>query len=296
MTNLSGPYHFYNKTVTIWFDIENHIYLRETGEEKIPIDGVTTIIKIIDKSNALIPWSAKKVTERILQLMPMEEIPFETDKITKSIPESQFKSILNRAKFIPREILDDAGNVGTSAHRCLEDSINHAIREYAGVVKYTINNPTDVRAISCVNAAFDWMQKHNVRWISTERKVYSLIYDYCGTMDGLAIVDSCTDKKCCKTSAKDVLSLIDWKSSNGLWVDYLYQTAAYQGAFEEENEQGISDRWILRLGKQDGQFEPWHLEPKDFDLHFKGFLDCLNLTRTHKMVTMSMKSTKRKKA
>ena len=294
--NLKGPFFFYNKSVTIWFDADNHVYLREIGEEKIPVDGVTTVIKIIDKSNALIPWAAKKVSERVFQLMPMEEIPFETERITTPLPESQFKAILNRAKFIPREILDDAGDVGSAAHKCLEDSINHALRENAGKVEYTINNPTDVRAISCVNAAFDWMQKHNVRWISTERKVCSLTYDYCGTMDGLALVDSCDNKKCCKIPAKEVLSLIDWKSSNGLWVDYLYQTAAYQGAYEEEMEQGVAERWILRLGKQDGQFEPWHIEPEEFDLHFKGFLDCLNLTRTHKAVTASMKSTKRKKA
>jgi hypothetical protein len=293
--NLIGPYYFYNKSVVIWFDPDAHKYLREIGEEKVEIDGVTTTIKIIDKSPVLIPWASKKVIERVLQLMPFEEIPFETDKITKSISETEFKRLLNRAKFIPKEILDDAGNIGSISHKCLEDSINHALQENAGRVEYTINNPTDVRAISCVNAAFDWMKKHNVRWVSTERKVYSLTHDYCGTLDGLAMVDSCSDKKCCKTPTKDVFSLIDWKTSNGIWVDYLYQTAAYENAFEEETEECITDRWILRLGKQDGQFEPMHIGLEEFDLHFKGFLDCLSLTRTHKTVTASAKSTKRKK-
>jgi hypothetical protein len=111
-------------------------------------------------------------------------------------------------------------------------------------------------------------------------------------MDGLALVSSCDDKKCkgCKGAKfTDVLSLIDWKSSNGLWVEYLYQTAAYQHAYQEELNIKVADRWILRLGKEDGKFDPWHLGPECFMEDFRTFLHCLNLTQCHRAVKERMK-------
>lgn len=41
----------------------------------------------------------------------------------------------------------------------------------------------------------------------------------------------------------------------------------------------IKDRWVLRLGKEDGKFEPWHLTEEDFEEDFAGFLACLALYR-----------------
>lgn len=292
-----GPYHFYNGTVTLWFDADKHIYLRElpVSGEKAPQDGVTTIIKIIDKSDALVPWAAKQVYLRALELIPIDESTiFNSDPSTKQILFSELVGILDKAKKAPREIKESAGDIGSIAHQCLEDSIKHAIKTNSGIVKFTINNPEDARALSCVNAAYDWMQTHNVRWIETERKVYSLKHQYAGTMDGLALVNSCSNRKCCKTFSQDVLSLIDWKSSNNLWPEYCLQVAAYKNAHEEEFDSGISDCWILRLGKEDGKFESWHLEPEDFKMDLKAFLLCLELGRAYKMVKERVKNAGKK--
>jgi hypothetical protein len=92
----------------------------------------------------------------------------------------------------------------------------------------------DERATNCAIAALDWMKAHNVRWLSTERKVYSKKHDCCGTLDGFAWTDSCTDTSCCPAPYKDHLSLIDWKTANWLYVEFLFQTAAYLGFLLEE--------------------------------------------------------------
>ena len=127
------------------------------------------------------------------------------------------------------------------------------------------------------------MAAHNVRWCETESKIYSREFDYAGTMDGLAVCDSCNDKACCPVAFKDRLSLIDWKSSNYLNITYLWQAASYKKAKTEEFPNlNIEDIWILRLGKSEeeaGRFEPWHQSLDSYEEDFQGFLACLNLTR-----------------
>jgi hypothetical protein len=141
------------------------------------------------------------------------------------------------------------------------------------------------------------MSAHHVRWIETESKIYSREHDYAGTMDGLATCDSCDDCSCCPVVFKDRLSLIDWKSSNHLKIEYLFQTASYKHAkMEEHPEMKILDTWILRLGKSEeeaGKFEPWHMTPDEYEDDFKGFLACLVLTRLVDSVEERMSSQKK---
>lgn len=154
---------------------------------------------------------------------------------------------------------------------------------------------TDDRAKSCVKAALTWMRSHNVKWLKTEEKIYSKEYDYAGTMDGLAYVDSCSDPACCTEKYTHRLCLIDWKSSNYLKVEYCFQTAAYQQALQEEQQSAIKSRWVLRLGKNEeeaGKFEPWFLSNADFKTDLDAFLACLSLTRLVDSVEERMKSQK----
>ena len=154
---------------------------------------------------------------------------------------------------------------------------------------------TDERATNCVKAALLWMRSHNVKWLKTEEKIYSLKHDYAGTMDGLAYVDSCTDPACCTEQFTHRLCLIDWKSSNQLKTEYCFQTAAYQQALQEEFSSPIESRWVLRLGKSEeeaGKFEPWFLSNKDFVTDLDAYLACLSLTRLVDTTNERMKGQK----
>src|ERR1022692_2948107 len=84
---------------------------------------------------------------------------------------------------------------------------------------------TDERAVQAVKAALRWMKTHRVEWLKTEEKIYSRKYEYAGTMDGLAYVDSCGDPACCTESYKHRMCLVDWKTSNHLSTIYCLQTA-----------------------------------------------------------------------
>jgi len=231
---VTEEYKFYNDTVTLRFNKEDHKYFR-SGElgNLIPLNGVTNTVGIIDKSFMLTPWAAKMMLQKLLRLIPTEII--EGVIRLKPLTLEEFTVIALEAKTAHKDKLDEASDIGHLAHKCLEDSIRFALlNDPEKIVRNLINLPVDELATNAANAAKSWMDQHNVRWVETESKIFSLEYDYAGTMDGLAICDSCNDPACCPEPFKDHLALIDWKSSNHLHENYLMQTAAYQAAIMEE--------------------------------------------------------------
>ena len=294
--NVSEEYHFYNGEVTLRFNVEEHKYYR-VGElgNLIPVNGVTNTVSIKDKSFMLTPWAAKVAIQKLLRLMPTEMI--EGVIRIKPLTFEEFTTIALEAKSAHKDKLDEASDIGHAAHKCLEDSINHAMQtDPQKIVRGLVGLPADELAANAAHSGLAWMLQHNVRWQETESKIYSREFDYAGTMDGLAVCDSCEDKACCPVPFKDRLSLIDWKSSNYLNLTYLWQVASYKKAKTEEFPAlNIEDIWILRLGKSEeeaGKFEPWHLTPDEYEEDFQGFLACLTLTRLVDSVEERMKSQK----
>lgn len=285
-TTVDKSYKFYDGSIEIFFDVANHEYYRfnDEGDREI-IDGVTTVLNVINKPY-LKEWAVKLAIEAIRQRM------MEPDGALVHLGTEDFLALLHEAKNKHKEKLNEAGDIGTLAHNSLEVAIQFAIDNTNGVVLACPTVPANDgipeentrKAQNCVNAAFKWMQDHNVRWLHTERKIYSLKYNYCGTLDGDALIDSCNDKFCkgCRgRQFKDRRAITDWKSSNQLSDSYAYQTASYQFAhIEEFGNLYIPDRWIMRLGKEDGDFEAWYLPDVYFEPDFNAFLAALNLYRS----------------
>lgn len=236
---LSAPIKFYNDTITLRFNTEEHIYyLEHPSGELEPLEGVTTVCGIMDKSKFLMPWACKVMANEILTKMPHTK-DIDGD-YTHAVDWAAFENLVVMAKRAHKEHLSDASDVGGSAHSWIDESIQWAIDNNGGIVERMSEQiPDDPRAVLCGQAAFDWMKKHNARWISTELKVYSKQYKYAGTTDGIALVDSCDNSACCLKPFKDEFSVIDWKSSNALRTEYLYQTSAYLNAILEEFNEKI---------------------------------------------------------
>lgn len=277
---LGTPIKFYNNSIILRFCEERdgkkvHEYYRKTSDGYSLVTGVTTACGILDKSLYLMPWACKAMEKKIHDTVPK----FQSGRL--NIDVLKFVELVSKAKSAHKDILMDAGDVGSAAHYWIEVSIEKAIRENNGFVETLTDPPSqDERVLSCGKAALDWMNRHSVKWLKTERKIYSKEYDYAGTMDGMAKVYSCDDRACCAKMFFNELSVIDWKSSNHLRPDYLYQTAAYEHAEREESGADIKSRWILRLGKEDGKFEPWYAT--NFKEDFQTFLHCLYLWQAHR--------------
>jgi hypothetical protein len=275
-------YWYYNDTVQLIFDRKSWKYHRVCDDGSLePQYGVTGTCHIIDKSEALMPWAVKRAMERLRKIV-VEQYAGGDEGTQIKLFAAELDQIIKQAKKAADEEKDAAGEIGHDAHGWLEDYLSALIRDNAERREELLAKlPQDERAASCCVAAIDWMVRHNVRWIETERKIYSRAHKYAGTMDGLAHVDSCDDHLCCPESFKDRLSIIDWKTSNYLYLEYLLQTSAYWFAYVEEfPDRKISDRWIIRLGKEDAEFDPWHAEGQDvYQQDWAGFLAALGLVK-----------------
>lgn len=285
---LTEEYTFYEGQVTLHYDPVDHVYLLLTPEGLIPQDGVTNVCHVIDKSNALVPWAVKMMSLKLFATTPMITMP-DGDKYVPMMKLADYEALVIDAKKAHKEHLEDAGDIGHIAHAWIENVIKLSLAQFDGVCSQECLDradplPENEKSRSCCHAAIDWMRAHNVLWIHTERKIYSRRYRYAGTMDGLCTVDSCSNPQCCPVPFKDRLTVADWKTSNNLYIEYLLQTAAYEQAYEEEFGVDIQDRWVIRLGKLDAVFDPWHLQAEDFPRHFQGFLNALELTRDVKFI------------
>lgn len=220
-TTASHPsYNFYNDTITIYFDQVPHVYYKKDAEgNREEIDGVTTVLDVISKKH-LVPWAAKLTVETLKKYL------IAPDGSINSFSTEELLGWLDEAKRAHKDKLNTAGNIGTLAHNAIEEAIKHAIAHTHGIVQVcpTVNpasvpnvvpTPEEIgQAQTCANAGYAWMVAHSVVWLHTERKIYSREYNFSGTLDGDALISSCTDRYCkgCRGRIFEARRAItDWK-------------------------------------------------------------------------------------
>ena len=113
---------------------------------------------------------------------------------------------------------DDAAEAGTLAHELVENHIN-------GKVPDPWKNPTKIQlqAWQGYENYLEWQENNNIRIIEQEMELVSEQYKFGGCPDAIGI------------DSKDRLCLLDWKTSNGVYPDYLIQLAAYRHLWEENH-------------------------------------------------------------
>lgn len=274
--------------VSIRFDKDAHTYYRlevddATGQAyEVKILGITNVVGVKDKSKVLMTWAANEtanyVRSEFLSLDPEHTAVIRSSDL---MFQEWLFSTLTEAQKNYEALSKAATDVGHAAHDWLENHVKALIANDQDALAFNEANRPRLpeKAISCCEAALSWMRLHNVRWKFTERKVYSRKYDAAGTLDGVCLVDSCDDPECCPKPFKDILSVIDWKSSNALYDSYRWQTASYQAFIMEELGLEIKHRWLIQLGKYDGAFKKWHITEEDYEMDLRCFVACLNLVK-----------------
>jgi hypothetical protein len=288
----SEKYTFYDGTVSLFYYKKAHVYLLLQADGTLkPVDGVTNTVHIIDKSESLVPWAAKMMAQKLFATSePFRHTYHEafsvsfkpkTDWTKYEFTPEEFEKWIIEGKSAHSDHLEEAGNIGHIAHNWIEQYIKAVLKGNEDrKLELLAKLPDEPKAANCCTAALEWMSVHNVRWISTERKVFSREYGYAGTMDGLCRVDSCENSACCQTEFKNKLTIADWKTSNYLYIDFVLQVEAYRRAYMEEHKEVIEDVWIIRLGKEEAEFEPWHIPSDEFDENWEGFKNALALSRS----------------
>tara|TARA_X000001382_G_scaffold130727_1_gene126662 strand:+ start:1004 stop:1669 length:666 start_codon:yes stop_codon:yes gene_type:complete len=129
----------------------------------------------------------------------------------------------------PRKELKKAGNIGTLAHKMIEEFIK------GGSVNLDKYQPEEIsRAKNAYYNFYEWQTSNDVEFYKTEMKLVSEKYQYGGTFDAIARVN-------------DKLVLVDFKTSNNAYTEFLIQMAAYKQLWEEHMEKEIQNSDTIEL-------------------------------------------------
>lgn len=212
------------------------------------VPSVTQILAVAAKP-ALIFWAANCAADYVGENL----------KPGVALDEVQISELVESARTAHARGSKKGKTVGGVAH--------DAIAEYLSMK--ALNIPTNPEAARCVIAAMDWTKEHKFEPDAVEHRLYSFKYGYAGTMDagGAGPVDGRLSIVDFKTTKPD-------KTYNGFYPEYQFQLAAYVQAFAEGYGlvPGDIDRYIVRLGKDDGEFAVKKLRRADFKKDLKGFL------------------------
>lgn len=236
--------HLYGGEVRLEFSPAAHRYwVIDQGEKVDGVVGVTTALGVIDKPG-LKYWAANCAVDYLRSRL--SEGVFSADEL---------EVLFNEARTAFNQVSQTALDVGTQAHNWIES------RELA--IKCGMECPAlpeNPNAAHCCNAYLDWMTQHNVKVLHSEKRLYSRQNKVVGTLDQVAMIDD----------SRRVI--IDFKSSKDVYDDYYAQTAAYQMMYEEEMDEKIDGRIVLKLGKEDGSFYPGEADNETYQQDLNAFL------------------------
>lgn len=138
------------------------------------------------------------------------------------------------------EEAEKAADIGTLAHAMVEA---HIKGENPAIALGNADHEMKVKAHSAFNAYLAWERMTKLRVIDQEMQLVSEKYKYGGTPDAIGIIDN-------------ELCLLDWKTSNSVYQDYLIQLAAYRNLWEEHHPDRplVGGFHLLRFAKEHADF------------------------------------------
>ncbi len=141
--------------------------------------------------------------------------------------------------------LKKAGDIGTALHDLAEIHIKEEYYEL----------PQDKKVRNCFNQFLEWWDNNNYKVTWTEKHFCSEKYSYGGTPDLLVNENI----------------LVDFKTSKGIYADYLVQGSAYAKLIEENESRKIDKFIICRFPKDNSQTEIKEFSKEDLDNAFSYF-------------------------
>jgi len=238
----------YNGSLQLEFDSRRHSYrIVHPNGRKFKVPSVTTVLGVISKP-ALVPWAVNCAVDLCrASIVPGVEHS-----------ETFLDEVFKQAKGRARGIKEQAGATGHEVHNWIE-------RYTRGEEPVLPSEGSQVRG--GVDAFLLWLSQHTVEFIERERAVYSRRNRFSGRLDAVASVDG-------------ALALLDYKTSNGVYSEYILQAAgAYPLAYTEETGTRLEKAIILHLRKDDGQFTAHEFDARTLKRAGGAFLSALNLWR-----------------
>jgi len=185
-------------------------------------------------------WKINNMVNAIKKEMERNDIPL--DKI---------ESIVISAKANAQKQGDNILNIGSMVHKYCEMWLKNE--------KFT--EPSDPVVKGCFDKFKRFWTKHKLKVIESEKILYSE-RGFCGTLDLVA------------KDQQNNLWLIDIKTSKGIFINMVHQLHGYKLAYEEQTGKKINKMYLVRLPKDNADFEARHILYKKE--HLKAFLGLLS--------------------
>jgi hypothetical protein len=138
------------------------------------------------------------------------------------------------------EARDSATDVGSLVHKMIEADIH-------GTERPEVPDDFAERVASAFTAWQEWMEATKLEVVATELALVSEANQFGGTLD------------CVVRDGKGRLALADWKTSAGVYSEYLTQIAAYGALWNETQDEPLTGGYYLvRISKEHGDLETRH--------------------------------------
>lgn len=198
---------------------------------------------MISKGDAITQWAVNQATEyaanEIHNIQELTGVPATLEEV---------ELILSGAKRAWRNARQKAADIGTLAHNWIEQHLKGGEEPF----------PDSPEATRSCEAALKWLELHKWETREIEKQIFLPELHVAGIMDWWVYLDG-------------VPAVPDWKTSNGIYNSYRYQTAAYAKAIELETGERVRERWILRIDKNTGEFEDVRLPASTLPADFAAF-------------------------
>ena len=199
---------------------QQHWYRVDGFDDLLP--SVTTMLKCIDKSGAMIGWAKKTTLAKVRGSLLSRDAPgFEPGDYTGYI--EWIEGVLADSKDAPEEERDRGASKGTSAHKLIADILSG-------------QNPSIPEGLArSVQGALKMIADKRLTVEAIEVPVWHPVCEYAGTVD---MVARDTDGQ---------LVVVDWKRAKGIYDEHGYQVAAYADAIAELTGEPVHTAYPVQL-------------------------------------------------
>lgn len=184
------------------------------------VPSVTTILSRFKDSGALMKWAYSTGREH-----------GRMEAMGEDAPNSLY------------DVSGKAADIGTAAHEMVEHYINKSEDPLFCEAYKSLPSELKPKAENAFGMYLKWAEQSRLEVIEQEIGLVSEAYRFGGTPDAIGKIG-------------DELCLVDWKTSNGVYSDYLLQLAAYRLLWEESNpDRPLTGGFHLcRFSKEHGDF------------------------------------------
>jgi hypothetical protein len=238
-------------TVDLIEQDDKHFYSVNGSRTLFP--GATTVLNVVSKV-FLIQWSAKVAGLYVQKILLKVFKLFLQGKKSKKVHNyiRFIELLMLRCKKQHKIMKEDAGNLGSRAHKAIDDLIKGREPLIADDIK------------PCVDGFKDWLAKTHLRLVCGDIKVASPEDGYGGSLDGVAV------------DINERFVVLEFKTSNQISDTFAYQGASYAIALKRMFSLPYTpDVYIFRFDKKKAKVEIKKVA--DVILSFNGFMHCLGL-------------------